>query len=92
MKKLTIIISVFVTIILIGSLYGIQEQAGEREPVTIEQVWASQCPDPMVGFPLYQSLKVLAMLISEKFSRDTSVISVSESTKRRVNNYHGFRK
>ncbi|MBW2554580.1 MAG: hypothetical protein KAJ00_04840 [Deltaproteobacteria bacterium] len=53
MKKLTIIISVFVTIILIGSLYGTQEQADEREPVTIEQVWASQCPDPMVGFPLY---------------------------------------
>ena len=58
MKKLTIIISVFVTIILIGSLYGIQEQAGEKEPVTVEQVWASQCPDPMVGFPLYQSLNV----------------------------------
>ena len=53
MKKLTIIISVFVTIILIGSLYGTQEQADERETVTVEQMWVSQCPDPMVGFPLY---------------------------------------
>ena len=53
MKKLTIIICVFVTIILIGSLYGTQEQADEREPVTVEQVWASQCPDSMLDFPLY---------------------------------------
>ena len=53
MKKIAIIISVFVTIILIGSLYGTQEQADEKEPVTVEQVWAGQCPDPMVGFPLF---------------------------------------
>ena len=53
MKKLTIIISIFVSIILIGSLYGTQDQAGEREPVTLEKAWVSQCPDPMVGFPLY---------------------------------------
>ena len=53
MKKIAIIISVFVTIILIGSLYGTQEKADEKEPLTVEQVWAGQCPDSMLDFPLY---------------------------------------
>ena len=53
MKKIAIIICAFVTIILIGSLYGTQDQADERKPLTLEQVWGRQCPDPMVDFPLF---------------------------------------
>ena len=53
MKKIAIIICAFAAIILIGSLYGTQDRFDERKPVTLEQVWGSQCPDPMVDFPLF---------------------------------------
>lgn len=61
MKQIIIILSILLTLILTGVLYGIHDQPEEIEAVTAEQVWMHQFPGPMpnfiplpmVGYPLY---------------------------------------
>lgn len=52
MKKIIVILSISVTLILAGVLYGTNQQTDEVETVTAEQVY-DFIPDPMNGYPLY---------------------------------------
>jgi len=47
MKKIIIILSILFTLIVAGVLYGTQDQSDQRKPVTLEQVYMNQYPNPM---------------------------------------------
>ena len=61
MKKMVIILSVFVALSLAGILYGTQDKSEEKEAVSLEEAYTAQLPeqvsemvvDPMTGFSLY---------------------------------------
>ena len=61
MKKLIIILSVLLILMIAGVLYGRNKQPDWVETMTAEEVYMTQFPDsmsnvvidPMVGFPLY---------------------------------------
>jgi len=61
MKKIIIILSISVTLLLAGVLYGNRIQSNQRETVSLEEAYTAQFPDqmpdvilhPMTGFPLY---------------------------------------
>ena len=61
MKRLVIILILFLALSLAGILYGTPDQPDEEGMVTIEEMYMSDLPDqmpdvvvdPMVGFPLY---------------------------------------
>ena len=47
MKKIIITLSILLTLILAGVLYGTQDRSDAGETVTLEQVYMNQFPDPM---------------------------------------------
>jgi len=61
MKKIIIILSVFVALSLAGILYGTQNKSEEKETVSLEEAYRAQFPEqvsdmilhPMPGFPVY---------------------------------------
>jgi hypothetical protein len=61
MKKIIIILSVSLTLILVGILYGNNSKPVQDEMMILEEAYASQCPeqipdvilDPMVGYPVF---------------------------------------
>jgi len=61
MKKLIIFISILLTLIFVGALYGINKTTEEVKIMQADQSGMNQhpgqrpdvIPDPMVGFPLY---------------------------------------
>ena len=61
MKKAIIIVSVFLALLITGTLHGINQKSEEVETVTAKQIFMNQFPDPtpdvilepMVAFPMY---------------------------------------
>ena len=47
MKKIIIILSISITLILAGVLYGTQDLSDEGETMTLEQVYTKQLPEQM---------------------------------------------
>ena len=61
MKRIIIILSIVLTLSVVGVLYGEHLQTDQREAATLEEAYAAQFPeqmfdvvlDPMVGYPIY---------------------------------------
>ena len=61
MKKVIIIISAFLTLLITGAFHGMNQKSEEVETVTAKQPSMNQfpdlipyvIPDPMAGFPVY---------------------------------------
>ena len=61
MKKVIIIVSAFLTLLITGAFYGIIQKSEEVETITATQTSMNQLPDPMpyvipypmAGFPVY---------------------------------------
>jgi uncharacterized protein YxeA len=61
MKKIVILLSILLTLIFTGVLYGINQKTEEVKIVQADQSgtnqppgqWPDVIPDPMVGFPLH---------------------------------------
>jgi len=61
MKKVIIIVSAFLALLITGAFHGINQKSEEVETVTAKQTSMNQLPDPMpnvipypmVGFPIY---------------------------------------
>jgi hypothetical protein len=53
MKKIIIILSILIVFILVGVLYGINQQTNEVETVTADHIYMDQFPDPIPDFVLY---------------------------------------
>jgi len=61
MKKILILLSILLTLIFTGVLYGINQKTEEVKIVQADQSdtnqppdqWPDVIPDPMVGFPLH---------------------------------------
>ena len=53
MKKIIIILSILFVFILVGVLYGINQQTNEVETVTADHIYMDQIPGPALDFVLY---------------------------------------
>ena len=61
MKKVIIVVSAFLTLLITGAFHGINKKSEDVETVTAKQVYMNQLPvqipdvilNPMVGFPIY---------------------------------------
>ncbi len=47
MKKVIIIVSAFLTLLITGAFHGIIQKSEEVETVTTKQIFMNQFPDPM---------------------------------------------